>query len=223
MSHYYSQKLSSDRLKRCYDIAPLRVQKYLTAEIDFVLSHVEKSDCVLELGCGYGRVLEKLIPKSFKIIGIDVSQDSLTLAKEYTALNPKLHLIQANAKCLPFPKEVFDKVICIQNGISAFKINPQILIQESVRITRPSGKCIFSSYSDKFWESRLQWFEMQSNEGLLGKIDWEKTKNGVIVCDDGFTATTFNQTDFEELSTNLDLDMELIEVDNSSVFCIISV
>ncbi len=37
---YYSQRLSARRLKRVYDIAPLRVQQYLEAEIGHVLKHV---------------------------------------------------------------------------------------------------------------------------------------------------------------------------------------
>jgi len=37
MQAYYSQKLSADHLRRCYEIAPLRVKRYLEAEIEFVL------------------------------------------------------------------------------------------------------------------------------------------------------------------------------------------
>lgn len=54
---YYSQKLSGERLKLCYSIAPPRVKQYLEAEVDFVLTKIKPSDKVLELGCGYGRVL----------------------------------------------------------------------------------------------------------------------------------------------------------------------
>ena len=54
---------------------------------------------------------------------------------------------------------------------------------------------------------------------LLGEIDEEATGNGVIVCKDGFRATTFSPDDFLALAANLGLAVEVFEVDESSVFC----
>ena len=223
MSDYYSKKLSSNLLKRCYDIATPRVKQYLSAEMDFVLKHVNNSDCVLELGCGYGRVLKKLIPSSSKVIGIDISRESLELAIEYTENNPRTHMIQTTAKKLPFPDNSIDKVVCIQNGISAFKIDPLELIQECIRVTKTGGECLFSSYSDKFWNHRLEWFKLQAEADLIGEIDWELTADGVISCKDGFKATTFRPVDFIDLTSHLNLDLEILEIDESSVFFVITV
>ena len=219
MSEYYSQKLSSDRLKRCYDIAPPRVNQYLSAEIDYVLGHIEKSDSVLELGCGYGRVLDKLILNSSKTIGIDISQDNLILAKEFVSTHGTPYLIQANAKHLPFLDGTFDIVVCIQNGISAFKIDPVELVQESVRVTKIGGFCLFSSYSETFWSERLKWFQLQADASLIGEIDVSQTKDGVIICKDGFKATTFTPDHFQNIIEKLDLEAQITEIDKSSVFC----
>lgn len=223
MSEYYSKKLSSNNLKRCYDIAPPRVQKYLKFEIDFVLEQINRSDCVLELGCGYGRVLKKLIPNSNEVIGVDISRESLELAVEYTKNNRRCHLLHASAEKLPFQNSSIDKVLCIQNGISAFKINPEKLIQECLRITKSGGVCLFSSYSPKFWDHRLNWFQLQADAGLIGEIDWNCTKDGIISCKDGFKATTFTIDDFIELMSKLETDATIVEVDSSSVFCKIDV
>ncbi|MHA1135965.1 MAG: class I SAM-dependent methyltransferase [Candidatus Thorarchaeota archaeon] len=223
MSDYYSKKLSSNLLKRCYDIAPPRVKQYLSAEMDYVLKHVNNSDCVLELGCGYGRVLKKLIPNSSKVIGIDISRESLELAGEHTENNPRTHLIQTTAKKLPFPENSIDKVVCIQNGISAFKIDPLELIEESIRVTKSGGRCLFSSYSDRFWDHRLDWFKLQAKAGLIGEIDWELTADGVISCKDGFKATTFRPVDIVNLTSHLNLDLEILEIDESSVFFVITI
>ena len=61
---YYQQKLSAQRLKLCYDIAPKRVRQYFEAEINFVLDKINSSDQVLELGCGCGRILQILLAKA---------------------------------------------------------------------------------------------------------------------------------------------------------------
>ncbi|MDH4155856.1 MAG: class I SAM-dependent methyltransferase, partial [candidate division Zixibacteria bacterium] len=64
MSDYYSEKLSSKRLRRVYEIAPPRVQQYLQAEIRFLTERLLPSHSVLELGCGYGRVLRDVAEKA---------------------------------------------------------------------------------------------------------------------------------------------------------------
>lgn len=209
-------------MKRCYDIAPPRVQQYLESEVDYVLEHLTKSDNVIELGCGYGRVLKKLLPFSSNVIGIDTSKESLKLSSEFTDYDPRCHLFQASAERLALPDNSIDKVVCIQNGISAFKIDPINLIQESVRVTRKGGLCLFSSYSEKFWKHRLDWFKLQAEAGLIGEIDWNRTSDGIISCKDGFKATTFRPEDFTNLLAQFNLDTKIIEIDSSSVFCVIS-
>ena len=113
----------------------------------------------------------------------------------------------------------FNVVICIQNGISAFHVDQKRLIAESVHVVKRGGIVLFSSYSDKFWPHRLEWFELQAKEGLLGEIDYEKTKDGVIICHDGFTATTVSADRFRSLTGGLNSDVSIIEIDNSSLFC----
>lgn len=218
---YYSEKLSADRLKHCYDIAPPRIKQYLEAEIKYVLDNIEPTDVVLELGCGYGRVLAKLAEKSKVIYGIDTSKPSINLAKEFLENFSNIKLFQMNARSLLFEDDFFDVIVVIQNGISAFKIDPHDLIKESLRVTKEGGKILISSYSEKIWADRLEWFILQSKEGLLGEIDFEKTKNGIIVCKDGFEATTYSKGDFTKLISELALNATIKEVDQSSIFCTI--
>ena len=78
---------------------------------------------------------------------------------------------------------------------------------------------LFSSYSHRFWVERLKWFEIQAKEGLIGEIDYHATGNGVIVCKDGFRATTVDAGRFRSLAAALGLVPNIIEVDGSSLFC----
>lgn len=222
MSEYYSKKLSANKLKRCYDIASPRIKQYLKAEINFVVEQIRSSDKVLELGCGYGRVLRELAKQASKVVGIDTSIESLELAKEYLLDYRNIELHQMNANSLSFKEETFDVVIAIQNGISAFKVEPEVLLREGLRITKRNGKLILSSYSENFWEERLKWFIQQSEEELLGEIDFEKTGNGSIVCKDGFVATTFSKKDFQNLLQRMNLKGSIQEIDMSSIFCVIT-
>jgi ubiquinone/menaquinone biosynthesis C-methylase UbiE len=218
MSGYYDDKLSAERLKRVYETVTPRIRQYLDAEVEHVLGFIRPGDVVLELGCGYGRVLPALAAKAGSVVGIDTSFASLRLA-EATAGNVNRRLVNMDAVKLAFRDGTFNVVACIQNGISAFHVDQRALIAEAVRVTRVGGTALFSSYSDKFWGDRLEWFELQADAGLLGEIDYEKTGDGVIVCKDGFTATTVGPDEFRELTAGLNADVNITEVAGSSVFC----
>ena len=223
MSNYYSQKLTAERLRLCYEVAPPRVKRYLEAEIAFVLERLPPSSLVLELGCGYGRVLRRLAAKSKTVVGIDTSLASLTLARETMGNGKEYHLVRMDAADLGFRDGQFDAVVCIQNGISAFKVDQRKLIREAVRVARSGGRVLFSSYAERFWEARLDWFEIQAEHGLIGEIDYGATGDGVIVGKDGFRATTVGPDEFRTLTSHLSVTPRIVEVDSSSIFCEIQI
>lgn len=223
MRRYYSEKLSAEKLRKVYDIAPPRIKAYLDAEIAFILDHITSTDCVLELGCGYGRVLDPIAAKARLSVGIDTSHESLLLARDSAvSRSSPLTLAEMDAVAPAFKDGVFDVVVCIQNGISAFHVDQRRLIEETMRVVRRGGRTLFSSYSEKFWDDRLRWFELQAQYGLLGEIDYDATGDGVIVCTDGFRATTVSPERFQDLTSGLDADIRIQEVDRSSIFCILT-
>lgn len=219
MPGYYDSALSAERLKQVYDLAPPRIKQYLDAEIAHVLTRIGPADTVLELGCGYGRVLARLAGNAAVAIGIDTSLQSLTYGRSIHRQLTNCRFVCADAARLPFRDLTFDCVVCVQNGMSAFKIDPRELIRESLRVAKTGGKAVFSSYSDKFWPDRLHWFELQSNAGLVGPIDYGRTGNGVIVCTDGFTSRTISPDEFRSLATEIGAKVTIEEVDDSSLFC----
>jgi SAM-dependent methyltransferase len=223
MPGYYSEKLSGERLRECYEIAPPRVRAYLEGEIRVVLDRVTRASRVLELGCGYGRVLAHLALRARLATGIDTSLVSLRLARSVLASGPGAGLLAMDAARLGFCAGAFDVTVCVQNGISAFGIDPVTLLREAVRVTRPGGVVLVSSYAAGFWRDRLEWFEAQAARGLVGPIDPRATGDGVIVCTDGFRATTTRPEEFERLTSRLGLVPRIFEVEGSSLFCEIRV
>lgn len=219
---YYAKHLSAERLRRVYEIAPPRAKQYLEAEIDVVLDRVSPETSVLELGCGYGRVLQRIAPRAGWVLGVDTSRDSIDAARQHLAAHRNVLLATMDARDLQFADEQFDLVICIQNGISAFKADPPALMREALRVTRPGGAALFSTYAERFWEARLDWFRLQAQEGLIGPIDESLTRDGVIVCQDGFRATTATPEQLRAWSAGLDAAATVQEVDGSSVFCVLS-
>ena len=219
MFDYYEFKLAADRLRQCYAVAPSRTIQYLEAEASYVFSKIRRGQRVLELGCGYGRFLKRILTSEVQYCGIDLSKPSIALARRDLAREPSIALAVMNAATLAFSSSVFDLTLCIQNGISAFHVDPIRLFQEAVRVTRPRGMVLFSTYTTAFWPHRLEWFESQARAHLIGPIDYSATQDGTIVCKDGFHATTVDRQKFEALAASVGQEPEIVEIDDSSLFC----
>lgn len=215
---YYADVLHGKALETCYALVPPRIQQYLEAEIDFVQQKIRGMQVVLELGCGYGRVLSQLSPYVNKLVGIDTSVHTLLYGKKFLSSCENVHLAAMDAGTLGLASEQVDAVICIQNGISVFHVDSHTLVREVVRVTRPGGVLLFSTYAPQFWTHRLEWFRLQAEAGLIGEIDEERTKNGVIVCKDGFKATTFSPQSLLKLFSSKVTAAQIIEIDQSSIF-----
>jgi 2-polyprenyl-6-hydroxyphenyl methylase/3-demethylubiquinone-9 3-methyltransferase len=216
---FYAEKLSGERLRECYEIASPRVRRYLQAEIAHVLGRIRPNDIVLELGCGYGRVAFELAGVAGRVVGIDIAADSVLLARRMAGPRSRCEFHEMDATQMTFPDDQFDVVVCIQNGICAFGVEKVLLLREAVRVVRPGGRVLFSSYAEKFWPHRLKWFELQAERKLIGEIDYESTRDGVIVCKDGFRVGMMGEDDFRELCSQMKLTPVITHVDGSSTFC----
>ncbi len=220
---YYSTTLAGERLRRCYEIAPPRVQRYLCEEIRFVRHCLKPSDTVLELGCGYGRVAWELGKTACRVAGIDTSCESLRLARTVTDPALPCSFAAMDATRLAFRPTSFDAVVCVQNGICAFHVEPGLLLAEALRVVRSPGRVLLSTYSERFWPDRLEWFRLQAADGLVGAIDERATRPGTIVCRDGFSAGTMSVADFRALCAPHRVAPNITEVDGSSLFCELAV
>ena len=81
--NYYSEKLNANLLFQAYDTAIPQVRKYLKNEIEFVRSGLSGVEDALEFGAGYGRIMKELAPSLKSITGIDLSERSVELGREY--------------------------------------------------------------------------------------------------------------------------------------------
>ncbi len=219
--NYYEESLNSFRLVEVYNTKIKRIKQYLKNEIEYVRSKTKRDDELLEIGAGYGRILKELAPYVKSLSGIDISQETIEYGRSYLKGLNNVSLELMDAYSMNY-QERFDLILCLQNGLSAIKGNPMLLVERALQATRTGGRVFFSTYSPKIWEERVKWFIEQSEKGLIGKIDPTMTKDGVIRCEDGFEATTLTEQDLRRIGRSTGLRYSLEEVDGSSLFLTIT-
>ena len=119
---------------RCFEksynnllFCPIRLcisqRAYLQGEIEFCRSTIHPGDQVLELGCGYGRIVKELASDTHFMMGIDNAPSKIEAARIYLQGVANVDVQLMDVQSLTFDDDAFDRVLCLQNGLSAFSRN----------------------------------------------------------------------------------------------------
>jgi len=98
---------------------------------------IKKSDKVLDIGCGYGRIFPILNKLSKNIYGIDVDQSMINDASNFNYVS--LHT--ASAENTNFPDSFFEKIIIW--GVFDV-VEQELALVEFNRILKNGGKCLIT-------------------------------------------------------------------------------
>jgi ubiquinone/menaquinone biosynthesis C-methylase UbiE len=131
-----------------------------------LLGIYSREDCILEVGCGGGNILEKA-PMG-ELFGVDISVFIITKAKK--KLGKKVHLFQANAQNLPFKDQLFKQVICSE--VLEHLLDPYLSLKEIARILAPKGIAVIS-VPNELWINRIKRILIR-----LGIFDWLLHRQG---------------------------------------------
>lgn len=116
-----------------------------------IAKNLEGSLYILDVGCGGGFLSNHLAHAGHQVTGIDLSENSLKIAKRYDQTGSVSYL-QADAYALPFKNAKFD-VVCAMDILEHVE-NPANLIAEASRVLRPGGLFFFHTFN-RNWKSRL--------------------------------------------------------------------
>ncbi|NJE08733.1 class I SAM-dependent methyltransferase [Thermococcus sp. M39] len=111
----------------------------------------------LDLGCGTGNYTIELYKRGFDVIGVDLSQEMLRIAK---AKIPNVLFIRADAYNLPFKKEVFDLVLSVT--MFEFIYEPEKVLNEIHRVLKPGGEVVIGTMN-----GRSLWFLFKRFKSLF--------------------------------------------------------
>ena len=145
-----------DRWYTAFDdpVALLRAES--RTKIPWVLEKLYASglpfgSALLDVGCGAGFMSNAFAVEGFQITGVDLSEESLEVAKRYDSTKTVRYL-KADALQLPFQDGQFDAVIAMDflEHVDA----PEKVILEISRVLRPGGLFFFHTFN-RNWLSHL--------------------------------------------------------------------
>jgi SAM-dependent methyltransferase len=183
----------AERLKKCYDMASPGFLYDLHQEVNGIIGRLQPSDVAMHVGCGYGRIIPELARSAKFVFGIDSSRDHIRYGRGWLKNIHNSLILEMNAGEISFADCFFNKIICLQSSLSFFHKNPETIIKECLRVATDDGEIIIATYSEKYWDELLGWYEIKSKNGLIEEIDYEKTKPGHLVCRDGSSYVTITR------------------------------
>lgn len=106
------------------------------------LAHIQKGETVVDLGSGAGFdafVVSPLVENSGKVIGVDLSDEMLELAKENAEKGnySNVRFIKGDIEKLPLDDEIADHVI--SNCVINLSLNKGDVFQEAYRVLKKDG------------------------------------------------------------------------------------
>ena len=108
---------------------------------ELIEKNVDKVFC--DIGCGCGRNLVYATKYASKVIGVDLSANSLIFAKDFVQ-SKNLELIEGNNLAIPLKNEIAD--IVISDGVCHHTGDTLAAFKECIRILKPSGKLYLAVY-----------------------------------------------------------------------------
>lgn len=121
MAKEYAEKLN--------DYAPL-------PEREKFISLLPKPACILDAGCGPGRDSEYFFHKGFTVVGADLSEKLLAIAKQCV---PQATFSKQDLRSLHFPKRSFDGVWACASLLHLKRREVSKVLREFFQILKPRG------------------------------------------------------------------------------------
>lgn len=115
-------------------------------------------DLILDVGCGDARAYQSRLLRSVRAVyGVDISEQAVAKARQ-RGVQATVHDL---SQPLPYPDEMFDKVICLE--VLEHLFDPKFAVQEMARVLKPGGLLLVSVPNAGYFRDRL----LMSFHGLV--------------------------------------------------------
>lgn len=184
---------------------PQLIQQFLDGEIEFISNNIEPCGEILEVGCGYGRLLGLLANKANKVVGSDFSEPLLQKAQKRFEKLTGIELAVMRAENMAFTDARFDYVLCLDATFGNMPYLEEKVMKEMSRVVKQSGEVVVSVFSENAKELQL---ENYKRVGLTGIKD-----DGIAVhSDEGLYSRRFTKQQLRNLFGAAGLSCEITSI-----------
>lgn len=121
--------------------------RYLPRVVDFA-GYAGRT--VVEIGCGIGTDLLRFARGGARVVGVDVSETAVGLARRNLALHGAAgRLLVGDGARLPLTDGCADLVYA--HGVLQYAAEPRRIVEESQRVLRGGGEAVFMVYNRRSW------------------------------------------------------------------------
>jgi ubiquinone/menaquinone biosynthesis C-methylase UbiE len=175
---------------------PHLLQEFLDRELALIRECIPKVESILEVGCGYGRLLDVLRLKADIAVGIDFSRPMLERAKLHLR-EKNVELYEMNAENMNFPPANFDYAVCLNATFGNMPGIEENVLQEMKRVSRRG--LMITAFAP---EAKDTQFENYKRIGLTGITD-----DGTAVrTQEGFYSRRFTRDQLDQLFRKVGLE-----------------
>jgi ubiquinone/menaquinone biosynthesis C-methylase UbiE len=193
---------------------PDSYKEWFEEEEKYLVKNITKDAKVLEVGCGDGRSIKDILEVTTDIIGIDHDETAVKDAKENFKDQPKIEILDADARNLPFEDNSFDFVLCLTTfanfGESKFKA-----LNEMKRVLKTDGNIIISVFSEEAFEERMKIYKKLN-------CPIEEIKGTTVIFADELidnTSEQFSEKELKEIFNKANLNIIEIKKLNIAYIC----
>lgn len=122
---------------------------------------------ILDLGCGTGAQTVTLAGFADEVVGVDIAEDLLNVARNRSRNLPNVRYLVEDARKLSFPDESFDFVISYGDVLSHIWNGYEDALSEMVRVAKPGTVVTFEV--DNKWNAALLYNPRELRDALLSR------------------------------------------------------
>lgn len=184
---------------------PKQIIEFLEGEKKYLQTKLEPGKDILEIGCGYGRLLGLLSDRARNVLGIDFSRSQLLRAKLNTTDLKNLDLSLMDASNLGVIDSSFDYTLCMDSGFGNMPGIELQVLKEMARVTRVGGQIVISVFSENAKEVQINNYQRVGLQGI-----WDD--DTAIRTQEGFYSRRFSKSDLVDMFATVGLTPEFVRV-----------
>lgn len=109
-------------------------------------------ESILDIGCGAGAWLPAMARQNARVVGVDVDDGPLALARRQAAEYPAIEIARMSAEELAFPDGSFDAVVCFS---SLPYLDEDVALAEMRRVLRPGGRLAIGTVGSGYYAKHV--------------------------------------------------------------------